>query len=74
MNVNVKPRIKEWYVRRGKTGKEVAEHLGVSEGRVSEWSKGKGYPRFEALWKMAKFLGCKMDDLYEEIEEENNED
>lgn len=64
----IKPRIKEWYVKRDITGKELAEHLNVSENQVSKWVKGKGYPRFEKLWKMAKFLGCKMDDLYEEKE------
>jgi transcriptional regulator with XRE-family HTH domain len=66
--INVKPRIKEWYVKKGVSGKELAEHLEVSEGQVSKWGKGKAYPRFEKLWKMAKFLGCKMDDLYEEKE------
>jgi transcriptional regulator with XRE-family HTH domain len=64
----IKPKIKEWIVKKDITGKELAEHLGVSENQVSIWVKGKGYPRFEKLWKMAKFLGCKMDDLYEEKE------
>jgi putative transcriptional regulator len=72
--MNVKPRIKEWYVKRGKSGKEIAENLEVSETTVSKWATGKDYPKFRHLWKMAKFLNCKMDDLYEEIEEDNNED
>jgi transcriptional regulator with XRE-family HTH domain len=63
---NVKPRIKEWIVRRGTSGKELAKHLGVNETTVTYWVTGRAYPRFEKLWKMAKFLGCKMDDLYEE--------
>lgn len=65
----VKSRIKEWLAIRGKTGKELAEHLEVNESQVSKWIKGTSYPRFEKLWKMAKYLNVKMDDLYEEIEE-----
>jgi len=65
---NIKPRIKEWIVKRDITGKELAEHLGVSESQVTNWVRGRSYPRFETLWKMAKFLGVKLDDLYDEVE------
>jgi transcriptional regulator with XRE-family HTH domain len=64
----VKSRIKEWLAIKGVTGRELAAHLDVRESQVSNWVHGRSYPRFEKLWKMAKFLGCKMDDLYEEKE------
>jgi transcriptional regulator with XRE-family HTH domain len=67
--MRLRPRYKEWLARRGKTNKDLAEHLRISEGRVSEWVNNKGYPRFEMLWETAKFLEIKMDDLYEEIKE-----
>lgn len=66
--MNIKPRIKEWIVKRDITGKELAEHLGVSESQVTNWVRGRSYPRFETLWKMSKFFGVKLDDLYEEVD------
>jgi DNA-binding Xre family transcriptional regulator len=71
----IKSRIKEMCVRKEKTGKELADHLNVSEITVSRWNKCKAFPRFEHLWEMAKFLDCRMDDLYCEYldEVDNNE-
>lgn len=60
----MKPRIKELIVAKDLKQKDVAKELGVSAQQLSNWVKGVSYPRFETAFKLAKLLGCKVDDLY----------
>lgn len=39
---------------------------GISENTLSNWCTGKTYPKAPDLFKLAKVLGVKVDDLYEE--------
>ena len=45
------------------TQKDVAAYLGVTRSAVSKWESGKFFPRAETLARLAKLLGCKVDDL-----------
>nr|WP_245921031.1 helix-turn-helix transcriptional regulator [Melghirimyces profundicolus] len=45
--------------------KEIAKKLEVSESQVSAWINGKTYPRAVKLFRLAKLLEVKVDDLYE---------
>lgn len=44
--------------------KQVAEALNVNVQTVSNWVNGRSYPTTETLFKLAKLLDCKVDDLY----------
>ncbi|TYS91884.1 helix-turn-helix transcriptional regulator [Rossellomorea aquimaris] len=60
----MKPRIKELIVARDLKQKDVAMELGVTPQQLSNWVKGVSYPRMKQAFKLAKFLECKVDDLY----------
>lgn len=42
---------------------EMAGKLGVNRSTVAKWETGKSMPRAELLPKIAKILGCTVDDL-----------
>lgn len=48
---------------------ELSKILGVSQGAVSQWENGQSMPRAEMLPKIAKVLGCTVDELLEQEEE-----
>jgi putative transcriptional regulator len=64
--VGMKPQIKKLIVAKGMKQKDVAKEIGVSSQQLSNWINGVSYPRFEAAYRLAKVLGCKLDDLYSE--------
>ena len=37
--------------------------IGVTQGAVSQWETGEAKPTLENLIAIAKFFGCKVDDL-----------
>ena len=43
---------------------EIAEHLGVSQGSVSNWFKGTNSIDIENLAKLCEFLGVSLDQMY----------
>lgn len=45
------------------TQNEIAIILGVSRTSVSMWETGQAMPRADKLPKLAKILGCTVDDL-----------
>ena len=57
--------IKEKRVSRGITQVELAEKMGVSQCTVSWWETGNSKPRADMLPKLAKVLGCTIDELFE---------
>lgn len=65
----MKSRIGEWIDKRGLKNKFVAHELGVTQEMVSKWRNDKSYPRVDKLFKLAKMLNVKVDDLYQEDEE-----
>ena len=42
---------------------ELAQEIGVTQGAVSQWEVGAAKPTLENLIAIAKFFGCKVDDL-----------
>lgn len=67
--MNLKSRIKEWIVRSGYTNERLAEELEVSRETVSKWANGKSFPGVKTLWTLSRKFGCKVDELYEVIED-----
>jgi len=55
---------------RGIDQKILAEHLGISEMSVSNWTSGTKYPRINNIQRMADYFGVKKSDL---IEDKNNQ-
>lgn len=62
------PQIKERRMEAHMTQRELAKLSGISESRLSLMENGKQYPLPETLWRIAKCIGCKVDDLYHEAE------
>lgn len=56
-------RIKLVLVEKKKTGKWLAQELGVSECTVSRWASNKAQPNLSSLNAIAKLLGVEMKDL-----------
>ena len=48
---------------------DIATRLGVSTATVSEWFKGKKYPRPEKMQKLADMFGIKVSDLQKDESE-----
>ena len=65
MVMQMKSRIDEIIKMRGYKKKYVAEQIGVSANQLSNWIAGKNYPTLDKAFKLAEFLGVKVDDLYE---------
>lgn len=50
----------------GKTSKDVAEAVGVSESTFSEWLNAKKYPRIDRIEMIANYFGLEKSDLIED--------
>lgn len=51
---------------KGMKQKFLAEKIGISQQLLSEYERGKSYPRMDRLDKIAKILSVKWINLYEE--------
>jgi transcriptional regulator with XRE-family HTH domain len=49
--------------------REIASSVFVSPQQFSAWLNDRGWPRMDKAFRLAKYLGCKVDDLYEYEEE-----
>ena len=56
---------------RGVSQADIVVALGVSSSTVSDWTKGKKYPRVDSMQRLADFLGVRMSDLVGSTEEKN---
>ena len=56
-------KIKELRMSRGKSQRDLANALGISPGRLSNWENGVAYPDFKYLVDLAKELNCSFDFL-----------
>ena len=61
--------LKNFMKNRGVEQADIVAELGITASTVSDWVKGKSYPRVDAMQKIAEFLGVKISDL---TSEENN--
>lgn len=48
----------------------IRKQLGVTHNTISNWVTGRTHPSAPQLFKLAKLLGVKVDDLYEFVEDE----
>ena len=56
-----------------KTRKDLAEALGVSYYTITDWVKGKKYPRMDKVEMLANYFGVLKSDLIEEKDQEDIE-
>lgn len=49
--------------------KDFAKFLGVTEQQISLWENQEKQPKLETAWRLKEKIGCKLDDLFEWIEE-----
>ena len=57
--------LSEYLKRAGKSQVDLASYCDVSKATVTEWIKGKKYPRIDKIEKMAEYFGCLKSDLIE---------
>jgi transcriptional regulator with XRE-family HTH domain len=57
----------------GKTRNDISEALGISYFTVSDWVKGKTYPRMDKVEMLAEYFGILKSDLIENKSEEHRE-
>ena len=55
------------------TQTELAEKVGVTQGAIWQWENGTADPSLENLKKMATFMGCTIDELLGEKEDESEQ-
>ncbi|MGI6537796.1 MAG: helix-turn-helix transcriptional regulator [Caldicoprobacterales bacterium] len=60
------PKIKERRMEAYMSQTDLAKKTGIDPGQISQYETGKRLPRIEAAWKIAKAIGCHIDDLFEE--------
>ena len=51
--------------QKGVTRTDISEALGISYFTVSDWVKGKKYPRMDKVELLARYFGISMSDLIE---------
>ena len=49
-----------------KTQADIVEHFGITASTVSDWAKGKKYPRVDKMQMLADYFGILKSDLTEE--------
>lgn len=54
----------------GKSRRDVSEAIGVSYYTLTDWVKGKKYPRMDKVEKLAAYFGILKSDLIEDKDEE----
>jgi repressor LexA len=65
--------LKRYMALRGKSRKDISEALGISYYTVTDWVKGKKYPRMDKVEMLAQYFGILKSDLIEEKTEEHRE-
>lgn len=65
--------LKRYMDLRGKSRKDISEALGISYYTVTDWVKGKKYPRMDKVEMLASYFGILKSDLIEEKTEKHKE-
>jgi len=65
----LKPHIKVKLAELEKKQVDVAGDLNIKQQRLSNWVRGRGYPDLNEAFRLAKYLDCTVDDLWEYKEE-----
>lgn len=58
--------LQKYMERNDKSRTDIAEALGISYYTVTDWVKGKKYPRMDKVERLAKYFGVKKSDLIEQ--------
>ena len=66
--------LKRIRMQKNMTQVELAEMLGISRTAVSMWETGEALPRAETLKRLAKILGCTIDELLKNTGKEKASD
>jgi putative transcriptional regulator len=69
----MKSRLNELIEKSGYMKKYIAKEVGITPTQLSNWIACRSYPPLDKAYKLAKLLGCKVDDLYEEDKIEHND-
>lgn len=64
--------LQKYMKRNDKSRTDIAEALGISYYTVTDWVKGKKYPRMDKVEMLAKYFGILKSDLIEEKTIENS--
>nr|WP_285842824.1 helix-turn-helix transcriptional regulator [Metabacillus litoralis] len=67
--VELIPQIGEIRKNKGLLQKFVADKCNISQQMLSEYEKGKTYPKAPILFRISDVLEVKVDDLYKRLEE-----
>lgn len=59
--------IRELRKKNNLTQRQIAALMDTDASTVSRWENLKQFPEFKTLFKLAKVLNCKVDDLYSNI-------
>ena len=65
--------LKRYMAINEKSRKDISEALGISYYTVTDWVKGKKYPRMDKVEMLADYFGILKSDLIEEKTEEHRE-
>lgn len=65
--------LKRYMALNEKSRKDISEALGISYYTVTDWVKGKKYPRMDKVEMLADYFGILKSDLIEEKTEERRE-
>lgn len=57
-------RIRDFRLAKGLSQAEMAERIGAAETTVSDYERGRRFPRMAYLFAMTELLDCTIDDLY----------
>lgn len=63
--------LKKYMERNGKSRNDISDALGISYYTVTDWVKGKKYPRMDKVEMLANYFGIQKSDLIEDKENEN---
>ncbi|WP_337970310.1 helix-turn-helix domain-containing protein [Virgibacillus salexigens] len=74
LTVFVGERIKEERKKKGLTQKELGEKIGVKHNTISSYEKGTNAPEQNAIFKIARALNVKVDDLFPSNSQANSTD
>lgn len=44
----------------------IAKELNVNPNTVSNWIKGKSFPKLDQAYRLAKLIGCELNDLIDD--------
>lgn len=68
--MNIKSNIDELIKESGLRDSFIREKLEIKQHQLRKIKKGESYPTVPKLFILADVLGCKVDDLYTKVEEE----